>query len=283
MSRISFIALFALALATAREASACHVVADAGGPYVGECGEPIQLDGSKSGTCRSDPVYFAWSSDCPGGSFDDPTIAKPLFTLDGPPPCPVECEITLDVSDDTGFHDHHHADVTVVDTRPPELIARLEPVAPRAPRGPTSACSAPAAARVRVVCDVSDACDPAPSLDLTLVAISRSAASPMVCIEERVEHAVACDEILDVVLVDPPCLGRAPRAPRGAAGASSLRTVVAERVVLVAKASDVCGNASELEFNPAAGPCPIVAPPRRGCRVPLCGAPVRATPGRRER
>ena len=65
---------------------------DAGGPYSEKCGgatTSIALDGSLS----SDPdvgdvLTFAWSTNCPGGTFDDATLESPTLTVNSVAPCP---------------------------------------------------------------------------------------------------------------------------------------------------------------------------------------------------
>src|SRR5204862_6473112 len=39
-------------------------------------------------------VTHAWSSDCAGATFSDVSL-WPLLDLDGPPPCPLTCLVTL--------------------------------------------------------------------------------------------------------------------------------------------------------------------------------------------
>ncbi len=76
-------------------------VCDAGGPYVTPCTgtrTSIALDGTGSHDPDGDKLTYAWSSTCPGASFDDPTSAKPVLTVDTSC-CPVTCTAELTVSD----------------------------------------------------------------------------------------------------------------------------------------------------------------------------------------
>jgi hypothetical protein len=77
-------------------------VCDAGGPYEVRCEGPttaIQLDGTGSfDPDVGDTLNFSWSSDCPGASFDDSTSATPTLVVDSRC-CPLECSVTLVVSD----------------------------------------------------------------------------------------------------------------------------------------------------------------------------------------
>ena len=102
-------------------AKRCTPVSDAGGPYTAECnGQPttIQLDGTGSSDPEGGPLIYAWDTDCDGGSFGDPSSPTPILTLDGPPPCPVECSVTLTVTDSVGLSD---PDTTAVVTVSGEL------------------------------------------------------------------------------------------------------------------------------------------------------------------
>ncbi|MFC2173358.1 hypothetical protein ACFLU6_12095 [Acidobacteriota bacterium] len=99
-------------------------VADAGGPYAIECnGQPstLMLDGTNSSDPNNDPIDFSWTTDCPNGSFDDDTSSTPTLSLDGPPPCPVVCTVTLMITDFLGATDTDTAQVTVDDTTPPTV------------------------------------------------------------------------------------------------------------------------------------------------------------------
>jgi hypothetical protein len=105
-------------------------VADAGGSYDMECdGQPtaVQLDGAGSWDPDRDPLTYAWTTSCPGGSFDNPAVADPVLLLNGPPPCPVGCDVTLTVTDSSGASDSDSAALTVNDTSPPVLTCSIEP------------------------------------------------------------------------------------------------------------------------------------------------------------
>ncbi|MFC2173781.1 hypothetical protein ACFLU6_14310, partial [Acidobacteriota bacterium] len=100
-------------------------VADAGGAYAEPCsGQPsqVQLDGTRSFDPNNDPLTYRWSNvDCPGASFSDATSSTPTLTISGPPPCPVECTVTLTVTDSFGESDSADAMVTIFDTEVPVL------------------------------------------------------------------------------------------------------------------------------------------------------------------
>lgn len=100
-------------------------VCDMGGPYGAECGGPtttMPLDGAGSyDPDAGDTLTFAWSTDCPGGVFDDETSPTPLLTIDAEAPCPLICNVTLTVTDDHGEYDTCSSTVTVEDTTPPDI------------------------------------------------------------------------------------------------------------------------------------------------------------------
>ena len=146
----------ALALATlapaARADVKCHPVVDAGGPYQVECSTPLQvpLEGTHI-VCKNDPVDLTWTTDCPGASFSDPKIDTPILTLQGPPPCPLVCTVTLTGKDPFGGEDGDTTTLTVSDTTPPVLDGVVADV--------TVECDAVPAAAV-----AKDACDPSPAV-----------------------------------------------------------------------------------------------------------------------
>jgi hypothetical protein len=101
-------------------------VADANGPYDVACAGPtttLDLDGTGSSDLDDDLLTYAWTTDCPGGSFDDATSATPQLTVDTVPGCSVPCSVFLTVSDDDGATDTATASVTIRDTSPPALTA----------------------------------------------------------------------------------------------------------------------------------------------------------------
>jgi len=91
-------------------------IAAPGGPYSAECTGAIQLDGSGSFADGS-PLSFSWTTDCPGGTFDDGTSASPVLTV-ALGTCLVDCTTTLMVSDGCGSSTATSA-VTIRDTTSP--------------------------------------------------------------------------------------------------------------------------------------------------------------------
>ncbi len=98
---------------------------DPGGPYSAECAgvtTTVQLDGSGSSDPNpGDTLTFAWTTDCPGGSFDDPDSPTPLLTVTSVAPCPLECNVTLTVTDEAGASETCSESVSVLDSTVPDI------------------------------------------------------------------------------------------------------------------------------------------------------------------
>jgi len=107
-------------------------VANAGGPYTAECQgtrTSVPLDGRGSyDPDPNDALTYAWSTDCPGALFDDKTSPTALLTIDSETPCPLVCDVTLTVTDDSGEYDACWTTVTVEDTTPPQLTVDTTPI-----------------------------------------------------------------------------------------------------------------------------------------------------------
>ena len=112
-------------------------VAGAGGPYEAECAgsaTAIPLDGSGSFDPDGEPLTFAWTTDCPGGSFDEPAATAPVLQLDGTAGCEIECSAFLQVADPHGAASGDAALVAVHDL--------LAPVPPSPPADAADSCAA---------------------------------------------------------------------------------------------------------------------------------------------
>src|SRR3989442_14738872 len=71
--------------------------ASAGGPYVAGCQglvTKLQLDGSTSNDPGGGTLVYAWSSDCPGASFDNSSSTRPMLSII-PSSVPLTCNVTL--------------------------------------------------------------------------------------------------------------------------------------------------------------------------------------------
>ncbi|MCP4248179.1 MAG: hypothetical protein GY778_14130 [bacterium] len=79
----------------------------------------VALDGSgSSDPDPGDTLSFSWSTDCPGGTFDDNTLESPALTVNSVGPCPLTCNVFLTV-DDGASTDGCQATVTIDDTAAP--------------------------------------------------------------------------------------------------------------------------------------------------------------------
>jgi PKD repeat protein len=87
-------------------------VADTGGPYAGDEGAPLPIDGSASSDADGTIVSYQWAAG--GGSFDDPTLATPTFTA----PDNGTYTITLEITDDDGLTDTSSTTVKVTNVAP---------------------------------------------------------------------------------------------------------------------------------------------------------------------
>jgi hypothetical protein len=136
-------------------------VCNAGGPYSGECGAPIQLDGTGSYDPGGDGFTYFWTTDCPNGVFDDNEKARPKITLSGVTSTPFTCNIALTLVDSAGATSSCATTVTVTDNAAPVASAELNPVCFLCPQlvDPFAGCPGQHA-QVKISCN--DACDPNP-------------------------------------------------------------------------------------------------------------------------
>ena len=138
-----------------------------------------------------------------------------------------------------------------------------------------------------MVCDASDNCDPDPALSPVLHVLNHDvpvAGGP--CVERIDDFSVACDEIVEIRLLAPPCPARSPSSPVVAHSVNSgVQVLSGERVTFELRATDRCGNSASDSFDPAANPSPLCddqttpggvccppigQPPAPKCRVPVC-------------
>ena len=92
---------------------------DADGPYEAECAgrvTDIPLDGTGSSDPDGDTLTYLWTTDCPGGAFDDATSPTPVLSVNSG--LDLTCQVTLEVSDGE-FADSCSTSVTITDTLPP--------------------------------------------------------------------------------------------------------------------------------------------------------------------
>jgi hypothetical protein len=98
-------------------------VCDADGPYLAECqgaSTSIALDGTGSIDPEGDSLSYLWSTDCAGGSFDDPNSATPVLDVDSSSQS-VSCTATVTVTDTDGKSATCSSGLGVSDTTPPAI------------------------------------------------------------------------------------------------------------------------------------------------------------------
>ena len=111
-----------------------HPVADAGGPYAGDQGALIALDGSGSTDPNGEALVYGWDLDG-DGVFDDASGSTPGITFD----VPFDGPIGLEVTDPGGLTDIDYAALSVAAANQPPVITTFEPVA----IAPTASTSSP--------------------------------------------------------------------------------------------------------------------------------------------
>ena len=77
------------------------------------------LDGTSSFDPEGSDLIYSWTSDCPGVTFDDPTSATPMLTVDTSSGCSINCTVTLTVTDDAAGTDTDTSSVAIADTVAP--------------------------------------------------------------------------------------------------------------------------------------------------------------------
>jgi len=109
------------------EGPTCNV----NGPYLierqGDVTE-VPLNGEVSGDTVSDSWEYLWTTDCPGGTFDDEMSPTPTLFVDTADTCHVECSVTLTVDD--GIDAVTCATTVTVEgpSEPPTLMVDTTPI-----------------------------------------------------------------------------------------------------------------------------------------------------------
>lgn len=178
--------------------------ADANGPYGEECQgatTTVQLDGTGSSDPdpgEGDTLSFSWTTDCPGGVFDDSTIEEPTLTVDTGDTCQVVCSVELTVTDTTGQTDSNLSNVTIEDTTAPDIVCPdnldFQCVADIPDCDPTDAAATD-------VCDTSPGTECLPDVDNSG---SGCTADPLIITRtyeatDMCENSDSCDQTIEVV------------------------------------------------------------------------------------
>jgi hypothetical protein len=176
----------------------------------------VALDATGSSDPEAGALSYAWSSDCPGASFDDASSATPVLTLDSALGCNVACEATVAVTDPDANTVECTASVNVVDTTDPVAMCPADLVLQ---------CDQPTDPGNTGVATSSDVCDALPqesSVDnLTpgacpqAMTITRTWTATDDCGNDD-----SCDQVIDVVDTEGPTIScnapatiRPPDAP----------------------------------------------------------------------
>ncbi len=104
---------------------------DSGGPYPAECtggSTTVALDGAGSMDADGDLLAYLWTTDCPGGVFDDAASPTPVLTVGSGEACGLDCGVTLMVDDGNGGVESCSTTVSIADTTPPVVTCSVSPV-----------------------------------------------------------------------------------------------------------------------------------------------------------
>jgi hypothetical protein len=102
-----------------------------------------------------DPLAYLWTTDCPGGSFDDPMSPTPVLTVDTSLNCHLTCRVGLMVDNGNGGSDSCVAPITIGDTTSPDIAC---------PAAIHSECEGPEGSAITFEVNIHDVCDVNPNL-----------------------------------------------------------------------------------------------------------------------
>lgn len=166
---------------------------NAGDSYAQECAAVV-LDGTGSSDPEGNALSYSWATDCTGGVFDNANSATPTLTVS--PPCNINCNVTLTVTDSDGLTSQCTATVSIDDTTPPVITC---------PSDVLIECNVdPVTANTGDNTTVTDNCDPDPVISFSDVEVPGS------CPQEKTitrtwtatdacGNSATCDQIITVV------------------------------------------------------------------------------------
>ncbi len=180
--------------------------ADAGPDQTVECQGSTTIV-SLEGTGSSDPdpgdtLTYYWTTDCPGGSFDDSNSPTPTLSVDTLSVCAVSCIVSLTVTDISGESDTDTSSVTIVDTSTPQTTCPADMIIE---------CTVTPAPSTTGILTATDVCDP------TLSETFSDTVTPGTCPEESsiartwtatddCGNSSSCVQTIDVVDTTPPVI-----------------------------------------------------------------------------
>ena len=181
-------------------------VCDANGTYHAECQGTLtvlNLDGT--GSYDPDPgdtLTYAWTTDCPGGTFNNPNISMPMLSVDTSGATGIDCIGSLEVTDSVGASDSCSSTVTIVDTSPPTIFC---------PANVTVECDESTAPSHTGMATATDGCDTNPMISYTETIAPGSCPSEETITRNWVAldasgNSNSCVQTIEVVDTTPPVI-----------------------------------------------------------------------------
>jgi len=188
-------------------------IADANGPYVKECEGAqtiLELDGTASiDPDPADTLNYGWTTDCPGGTFDDTTSTTPMLTVDTSAGCSVTCNVFLTVTDQSGASDTNSSTVTIQDTMIPVIAC---------PADLTIECDESSEPSDTGMATATDDCDSNPTINYTDVVNPGSCPNEETTIRtwtatDYCGNTSSCVQTINVVDTTPPVIQNVTASP----------------------------------------------------------------------
>jgi M6 family metalloprotease-like protein len=185
---------------------------EAGGPYTEECAgltTTVALDGSGSSDPEGAPLTYSWTTNCPGGTFDNSTIAQPTLTVNPSANCAVICQVLLTVKDNQGISDSDSATVTIQDTTSPVITC---------PADTTIECDASSDPANTGFATATDSCTPTPTVAYADVTAPGSCPQASTILRtwtatDGCGHSSSCVQSIQVADTTPPVIQNVGATP----------------------------------------------------------------------